>query len=203
MSLLSAQKLANRGSAHPGRVGGALAHPMRRTRTAGVAMANAVSHDRNFKNLILDYPHESLAFFAAREARRRTRCASCRCARMSGSGGATGNSTCRCWWSGQTDAGMTRQSAVLLALEEESDGGGSRRTGWRTTAWTSRSCSLARQGVVVGLRRETGIGNSLAWSTRLRRFEKATNCSGGSARLPVLGRSTKLRCNGCLWKRVR
>ena len=31
-------------------------------------MANAVSHDQNFKNLILDYPREALAFFAAEEA---------------------------------------------------------------------------------------------------------------------------------------
>ena len=31
-------------------------------------MANAVSHDQNFKNLILDYPHDALAFFAADEA---------------------------------------------------------------------------------------------------------------------------------------
>ena len=28
-------------------------------------MANAVSHDQNFKNLILDYPRDALAFFAA------------------------------------------------------------------------------------------------------------------------------------------
>ena len=27
-------------------------------------MAKAVSHDQNFKNLILDYPRDSLAFFA-------------------------------------------------------------------------------------------------------------------------------------------
>ena len=31
-------------------------------------MANAVSHDQNFKNLILDYPHDALAFFAPEEA---------------------------------------------------------------------------------------------------------------------------------------
>lgn len=31
-------------------------------------MANRKSHDQNFKNLILDYPHEALAFFAAEEA---------------------------------------------------------------------------------------------------------------------------------------
>ena len=31
-------------------------------------MANAISHDQNFKNLILDYPREALAFFAAAEA---------------------------------------------------------------------------------------------------------------------------------------
>ncbi len=31
-------------------------------------MANAVSHDQNFKNLILDYPRDALAFFAAEEA---------------------------------------------------------------------------------------------------------------------------------------
>ncbi len=31
-------------------------------------MANAVSHDQNFKNLILDYPRDVLAFFAAEEA---------------------------------------------------------------------------------------------------------------------------------------
>ena len=31
-------------------------------------MANAVSHDQNFKNLILDYPREALAFFAPSEA---------------------------------------------------------------------------------------------------------------------------------------
>ena len=31
-------------------------------------MANAVSHDQNFKNLILDYPREALGFFAAEEA---------------------------------------------------------------------------------------------------------------------------------------
>ena len=30
-------------------------------------MANAISHDQNFKNLILDYPREALAFFAAGE----------------------------------------------------------------------------------------------------------------------------------------
>jgi hypothetical protein len=28
-----------------------------------------MSHDQNFKNLILDYPRESLAFFAAEETR--------------------------------------------------------------------------------------------------------------------------------------
>jgi len=27
-----------------------------------------MSHDQNFKNLILDYPHQALAFFAAEEA---------------------------------------------------------------------------------------------------------------------------------------
>ncbi|WP_251048181.1 hypothetical protein [Halomonas sp. ISL-56] len=31
-------------------------------------MGQRKSHDQNFKNLILDYPHESLAFFAAEEA---------------------------------------------------------------------------------------------------------------------------------------
>ncbi|WP_404297298.1 DUF4351 domain-containing protein [Halomonas sp.] len=31
-------------------------------------MARPVSHDQNFKNLILDYPREALAFFAANEA---------------------------------------------------------------------------------------------------------------------------------------
>ena len=31
-------------------------------------MANAVSHDQNFKNLILDYPLDALAFFAPEEA---------------------------------------------------------------------------------------------------------------------------------------
>ena len=31
-------------------------------------MANAVSHDQNFKNLILDYPREALAFFVPSEA---------------------------------------------------------------------------------------------------------------------------------------
>ena len=31
-------------------------------------MANALSHDQNFKNLILDYPREALAFFAPTEA---------------------------------------------------------------------------------------------------------------------------------------
>ena len=31
-------------------------------------MANGVSHDQNFKNLILDYPSEALAFFAPEEA---------------------------------------------------------------------------------------------------------------------------------------
>ena len=31
-------------------------------------MVNGVSHDQNFKNLILDYPREALAFFAAEEA---------------------------------------------------------------------------------------------------------------------------------------
>ena len=31
-------------------------------------MANPVSHDQNFKNLILDYPRDALAFFAAEEA---------------------------------------------------------------------------------------------------------------------------------------
>ena len=33
-------------------------------------MADAVSHDQNFKNLIVDYPREALAFFAAAEAPR-------------------------------------------------------------------------------------------------------------------------------------
>ena len=31
-------------------------------------MANAVSHDQNFKNLILDYPRDALAFFATEKA---------------------------------------------------------------------------------------------------------------------------------------
>ena len=31
-------------------------------------MTNAVSHDQNFKNLILDYPRDALAFFAPEEA---------------------------------------------------------------------------------------------------------------------------------------
>ena len=31
-------------------------------------MANTVSHDQNFKNLILDYPRDALAFFAPEEA---------------------------------------------------------------------------------------------------------------------------------------
>ncbi len=31
-------------------------------------MANSVSHDQNFKNLILDYPRDALAFFAPEEA---------------------------------------------------------------------------------------------------------------------------------------
>ena len=33
-------------------------------------MANTVSHDQNFKNLILDYPRDALSFFAAEEAPR-------------------------------------------------------------------------------------------------------------------------------------
>ena len=33
-------------------------------------MADAVSHDQNFKNLIVDYPRDALAFFAAEEAPR-------------------------------------------------------------------------------------------------------------------------------------
>ena len=34
----------------------------------GSDMAGPVSHDQNFKNLIVDYPHEALAFFAPEEA---------------------------------------------------------------------------------------------------------------------------------------
>lgn len=30
----------------------------------------SITHDQNFKNLILDYPREALAFFAAQEAAR-------------------------------------------------------------------------------------------------------------------------------------
>ncbi|MDX9707181.1 MAG: hypothetical protein RBT86_06325, partial [Azospira sp.] len=31
-------------------------------------MSNPVRHDQNFKNLILDYPRQALAFFAPEEA---------------------------------------------------------------------------------------------------------------------------------------
>ena len=31
-------------------------------------MADRISHDQNFKNLILDYPRDALSFFAAPEA---------------------------------------------------------------------------------------------------------------------------------------
>ena len=31
-------------------------------------MSNKTSHDQNFKNLILDYPHQALAFFASDES---------------------------------------------------------------------------------------------------------------------------------------
>ena len=31
-------------------------------------MSNKTSHDQNFKNLILDYPHQALAFFARDES---------------------------------------------------------------------------------------------------------------------------------------
>ena len=31
-------------------------------------MTTPISHDQNFKNLILDYPHDALAFFASFEA---------------------------------------------------------------------------------------------------------------------------------------
>ncbi len=31
-------------------------------------MADAVGHDQNFKNLIVDYPRDALAFFAPEEA---------------------------------------------------------------------------------------------------------------------------------------
>lgn len=39
-------------------------------RTTGRRMADAVGHDQNFKNLIVDYPREALAFFAPDEAPR-------------------------------------------------------------------------------------------------------------------------------------
>ncbi len=32
-------------------------------------MSNPISHDQNFKNLILDYPHQALEFFVPLEAK--------------------------------------------------------------------------------------------------------------------------------------
>ena len=40
----------------------------RKNEHRGQCMANAVSDDQSFKNLILDYPRDALAFFAPEEA---------------------------------------------------------------------------------------------------------------------------------------
>ena len=64
-------------------------------------MADPVSHDQNFKNLIVDYPRKALEFFAPEEAPRPEEAARAsspvreeRCSR-SASATATGGSTCR------------------------------------------------------------------------------------------------------------
>ena len=110
--------------------------------TRAQCMANAVSHDQNFKNLILDYPRDALAFFATEEAplpeddveiipaptgtapgTPRNTLPGARCAPAGGVGPtAAARRSCSCWKKNPT-------------------GGDSRCTGWRTTASTSPSCS--------------------------------------------------------------
>ena len=86
-------------------------------------MANAISHDQNFKNLILDYPREALAFFAAGEApsaEDEVRIVPVRQeqlqARLGGRYRELDVPLLVEWTDGRRDA-------VLFALEEESDGG--------------------------------------------------------------------------------
>ena len=51
----------------PWRVAGRLPDHVRKAYRAK-SMADAISHDQNFKNLIVDYPREALSFFASEEA---------------------------------------------------------------------------------------------------------------------------------------
>ena len=85
-------------------------------------MANAVSHDQNFKNLILDYPRESLAFFAAPEApspEDEVRIVPARQEQLQERLGGRYRELDVLLLVEWTDG---RRDAVLFALEEESDG---------------------------------------------------------------------------------
>ena len=85
-------------------------------------MANAISHDQNFKNLILDYPREALAFFAAAEApspEDRVRIVPARQEQLQEVLGGRYRELDVPLLVEWTDG---RRDAVLFALEEESDG---------------------------------------------------------------------------------
>ena len=85
-------------------------------------MANAISHDQNFKNLMLDYPRESLAFFAAEEApssAAEVRIVPARQEQLQDRLGGHYRELDVPLLGEWTDG---RRDAVLFALEEESDG---------------------------------------------------------------------------------
>ena len=106
--------------------------------SAGAAsMANADSHDQNFKKLHSRLPRQALAFSAPRRRRRRTTtCASSRRGRSVWAI-AAGNSTCRCSSSGAT----VDETPCCSRWRRSPIAGASRHAGWRTIAWTSPSCS--------------------------------------------------------------
>ena len=99
--------------------------------TVGENAAMAINHDQNFKNLILDYPHDALALFAPEEApwpEERARIVPVRQERLVTGWRETGRALLVEWPDG-------RRKSVAFVVEEETDPpAGSLPTGWRTTA---------------------------------------------------------------------
>ena len=134
-------------------------------------MGNAVSHDQDFKNLILGYPRDALAFFAPTEAPAPDDDVRIVPARQEQMQERLGERWRELdvpllveWRDGCRDA-------VLFALEEESDRRRFSPHGWRTTAWTSPSCSGTDRVVSVAIFLRAGpAAGSLRLGTERRAY---------------------------------
>jgi hypothetical protein len=99
-----------------------------------------MTHDQNFKNLILDYPREAIALFAAAEAQAIDADAWVTPVRQEQRQERLGERFRELDIPLLVEWPDGRREAILFVIEEETEPAGSPSIGSRITAWISRSC---------------------------------------------------------------